>query len=72
MIYLWRDKNKLLKIAFSISLLEVYMNNFFGPRDRNELTDNEELAVLEAYQAAEEYLEMGQPIEDEFIFESEE
>lgn len=48
------------------------MNKFFGPRDRNELTENEELAVLEAYQAAEEYLEMGEPIEEEFFFETEE
>ena len=31
-----------------------------GPRDRNsELTANEELEVLEAYQSADEYLERG-------------
>ena len=44
-----------------------------GPRDRtnNELTANEELEVLEAYQSADEYLDMGGGMDD-FYFESEE
>ena len=42
-----------------------------GPRDRNsELTANEELEVLEAYQSADEYLDMGGGMDD-FYFESE-
>lgn len=45
----------------------------FGPRDRNnnELTANEELEILEAYQSADEYLDMGGNMDD-FFFESEE
>ena len=45
----------------------------FGPRDRNneELTANEELEILEAYQSADEYLDMGSEADD-FYFESEE
>ena len=43
-----------------------------GPRDRNnELTANEELEILEAYQSADEYLDMGGGMDD-FYFESEE
>ena len=44
----------------------------FGPRDRNnELTANEELEVLEAYQSADEYLNMDSS-SDDFYFETEE
>ena len=45
----------------------------FGPRDRNneELTANEELEIAEAYQSADEYLDMGGGMDD-FYFESEE
>lgn len=44
----------------------------FGPRDRNnELTANEELEVLEAYQSADEYLNMDSSTDD-FFFETEE
>ena len=32
------------------------MDNYFGPRDRNELTENEELEILEAYQSADEFI----------------
>ncbi len=48
------------------------MNILMGPRDRNtELTENEELEVLEAYQSAEEFLDMR--VEDEdFFFDTEE
>ncbi len=48
------------------------MNIFMGPRDRTtELTENEELEVLEAYQSAEEFLDMR--VEDEdFFFDTEE
>ena len=46
---------------------------YCGPRDRNnnELTANEELEILEAYQSADEYLDMGGGMDD-FFFESEE
>lgn len=48
------------------------MNNYLGPRDRNnELTENEELEILEAYQSADEYLNMDSG-SDDFYFESEE
>ena len=49
------------------------MDEFLGPRDRNneELTANEELEILEAYQSADEYLDMGGGMDD-FFFESEE
>ncbi len=48
------------------------MSNFLGPRDRNnDLTENEELEVYEAYQSADEYLDMGSEVDD-FYFESEE
>lgn len=48
------------------------MDILMGPRDRNtELTENEELEVLEAYQSAEEFLDMR--VEDEdFFFDTEE
>ena len=51
---------------------EFDMNIFMGPRDRTtELTENEELEVLEAYQSAEEFLDMR--VEDEdFFFDTEE
>lgn len=43
-----------------------------GPRDRNnELTENEELEILEAYQSADEYLNMEADSND-FFFETEE
>ena len=43
-----------------------------GPRDRNtDLTENEELELLEAYQSADEYLNMESG-SDDFFFESEE
>ena len=44
-----------------------------GPRDRNnnDLTANEEFEILEAVQSADEYLEMGNEVDD-FYFESEE
>lgn len=48
------------------------MSEFLGPRDRNnELTDNEELEILEAYQSADEYLNMDND-QNDFYFESEE
>lgn len=48
------------------------MSKKFGPRDRNnELTENEELELLEAYQSADEYLNMDNDVDD-FYFESEE
>ena len=49
------------------------MRKILGPRDRNnnELTENEELEILEAYQSADEYLNMGSD-SSEFYFESEE
>lgn len=48
------------------------MDEFLGPRDRNnELTANEELEILEAYQAADEYLNMENS-SDDFYFETEE
>ena len=48
------------------------MNNFLGPRDRNEeLTTSEEIAILEAEQSADEYLNMDNDVDD-FYFESEE
>ena len=48
------------------------MDEFLGPRDRNnELTENEELEILEAYQSADEYLNMDNDVDD-FYFESEE
>ena len=48
------------------------MDKFLGPRDRNnELTANEELEILEAYQSADEYLNMDNDVDD-FYFESEE
>ncbi|MBR0439210.1 MAG: hypothetical protein IJK27_00405 [Bacilli bacterium] len=47
------------------------MDNYFGPRDRNELTENEELEILEAYQSADEYLNM-EYTSDDFYFEPEE
>ena len=54
--------------------MEVFqMDEFLGPRDRNnnELTANEELEILEAYQSADEYLNMDNDVDD-FYFESEE
>lgn len=49
-----------------------FMSKKFGPRDRNnELTENEELELLEAYQSADEYLNMDNDVDD-FYFESEE
>lgn len=48
------------------------MRKDLGPRDRNtELTENEELELLEAYQSADEYLNMESD-SSEFYFESEE
>ena len=47
------------------------MNNLLGPRDRNNLTENEEIEVLEAYQSAEEYLDMRVD-DDDFFFDTEE
>lgn len=48
------------------------MSKKFGPRDRtSELTANEELELLEAFQSADEYLDMGTDADD-FYFESEE
>lgn len=47
------------------------MNNLLGPRDRHELTENEELEVLEAYQSAVEFLDMRVEEED-FFFDTEE
>lgn len=48
------------------------MSKKMGPRDRNtELTENEELEILEAYQSADEYLNMESG-NDDFYFESEE
>ena len=48
------------------------MDEFLGPRDRNnELTANEELEILEAYQSADEYLKIYNYVDD-FYFESEE
>ena len=48
------------------------MSTFVGPRDRNnELTANEELEILEAYQSADEYLNMDGD-QNDFYFESEE
>lgn len=47
------------------------MKKFLGPRDRSILTENEELAILEAFQSAEEYLDMRVEEED-FYFETEE
>ena len=47
------------------------MNNLLGPRDRNTLTENEEIEVLEAYQSAEEYLDMRVD-DDDFFFDTEE
>ena len=53
--------------------MEVFkMDEFLGPRDRNnDLTTNEELEILEAYQSADEYLSMDNDVDD-FYFESEE
>lgn len=48
------------------------MNNFLGPRDRaNDLTENEQIEILEAEQSADEYLNMDTDVDD-FYFESEE
>ena len=48
------------------------MKKNLGPRDRNnELTENEELEILEAYQSADEYLNMEADSSD-FFFETEE
>ena len=48
------------------------MSKKMGPRDRNnELTANEELEILEAYQSADEYLNMDSG-SDDFYFDSEE
>lgn len=47
------------------------MDNLLGPRDKTNLTENEELEVLEAYQSAEEYLDMRVDDED-FFFDTEE
>lgn len=47
------------------------MKKLLGPRDRNVLTENEELEVLEAYQSAEEFLDMRVEEED-FFFDTEE
>ena len=48
------------------------MSKKMGPRDRNtELTENEELEILDAYQSADEYLNMESG-NDDFYFESEE
>ena len=48
------------------------MSMYLGPRDRTtDLTSNEELELLEAVQSADEYLEMGNEVDD-FYFESEE
>lgn len=48
------------------------MRKILGPRDRNtELTENEELEILEAYQSADEYLNMESEPTD-FFFETEE
>lgn len=42
----------------------------FGPRDKNvEITDNEELQIIEAFAEAEEYLETG--VVDDYYFDSE-
>lgn len=43
-----------------------------GPRDRNnDLTENEELEILEAEQSADEYLNMDYD-QNDFYFETEE
>ena len=47
------------------------MDNLLGPRDKTNLTENEELEVLVAYQSAEEYLDMRVDDED-FFFDTEE
>lgn len=39
-----------------------------GPRSKSELTDSEELQIVEAYQEAEEYLETGF-CEDDYYYE---
>ena len=49
------------------------MTKKIGPRDRTtELTANEELEILEAYQSADEYLEMNDNSTDDLYFETEE
>ena len=48
-----------------------FMDILMGPRDKTNLTENEELEVLEAYQSAEEYLDMRVDDED-FFFDTEE
>ncbi len=69
------DKEKELSINRRFELPQTWRYYFmrFGPRDRNnqELTENEELEILEAYQSADEYLDMGGGMDD-FYFESEE
>ena len=48
------------------------MDNFLGPRDRNnELTTNEEIEIFGAEQSADEYLSMDNDVDD-FYFETEE
>ncbi len=48
------------------------MSKLLGPRDRTtELTENEELEILEAFQSADEYLNM-ESSNDDFFFETEE
>lgn len=43
---------------------------FLGPRDKNnEVTDAEELQIIEAFAEAEEYLETG--IVDDYYFDTE-
>ena len=42
----------------------------FGPRDKkDEITDAEELEIIEAFEEAEEYLETG--VVDDFYFDPE-
>lgn len=43
---------------------------YVGPRDKNnEVTDSEELQIIEAFAEAEEYLETG--IVDDYYFDTE-
>ena len=68
-----REKKWLIIKPFVLSLRGGnFMSKKIGPRDRNtELTENEELELLEAYQSADEYLNMDSG-SDDFYFESEE
>lgn len=73
MVCLWTREETGYNFLNLDNRMEVFcMNEFLGPRDRNnELTANEELEILEAYQSADEYLNMDNDVDD-FYFESEE